>query len=91
MSQVGETRFQGTTMLLEWDQARSLTSRKERVRRKGKSLHLKSNASYVTVHIRHELSKKEGAQCHDRGGGIGRRSTYGLNAAIECFPSQPKA
>ena len=58
MSQVGETRFQGTTMLLEWDQARSLTSRKERVRRKGRSLHLKSNASCVMAHIGHEIVQR---------------------------------
>ena len=38
-------------MLLEWDQTRCLTYRKQGVRRKGKSLYLKSNASCVTVHI----------------------------------------
>ncbi|RVW57945.1 hypothetical protein CK203_117631 [Vitis vinifera] len=32
---VGETRFQGTTMLLKRDQARRLTSEKEGIRRKG--------------------------------------------------------
>ncbi|KAL6314384.1 hypothetical protein AAG906_021442 [Vitis piasezkii] len=47
---VGETRSQGTIMLLEWDQVRCLTSEKEGVRWKGRSLRLKSNASYVTVH-----------------------------------------
>ncbi|RVW24815.1 hypothetical protein CK203_080348 [Vitis vinifera] len=51
----GETRFQGTTMLLKRDQARRLTSEKEGIRRKGGSLHLKSNASCVTVHIGHGI------------------------------------
>ena len=58
MPQVGETRFQGTIVLLEWDQARRLTSRKERVRRKGRSLDLKSNASCVMVHIGHEIIQR---------------------------------
>ena len=31
MLRVGETRFRGTTMLLEWDWAGCLTSGKERV------------------------------------------------------------
>ncbi|RVW17621.1 hypothetical protein CK203_096707 [Vitis vinifera] len=54
----GETRFQGTTMLLKRDQARRLTSKKEGIRRKGKSLRLKSNASCVTVHIGHGIVQR---------------------------------
>ena len=60
MLRVGETRFQGTTMLLKWDKARH---GKEGVRQKGRSLRLKSNASYVTVHIGHGIVQKESAQC----------------------------
>ena len=52
---VGETRFQGTIMLLEWDQARRLKSGKEEVKRKERILHLKSNTSYVMVHIGHGI------------------------------------
>ncbi|RVW89090.1 hypothetical protein CK203_040289 [Vitis vinifera] len=55
---VGETRFQGTTMLLKRDQARRLTSEKEGIRRKGRSLCLKSNASCVTVHIGHGIVQR---------------------------------
>ena len=52
---VGETRFQGTIMLLEWDQARRLKSGKEEVKRKERILHLKSNTSYVMVQIGHGI------------------------------------
>ena len=55
MPRVREMRFQGTITLLEWDQARRLTSEKEEVRQKGRSLCLKSNALYVMVNIWHEI------------------------------------
>ncbi|RVW27212.1 hypothetical protein CK203_092587 [Vitis vinifera] len=47
-----------TTMLLKRDQTRCLTSEKEGIRRKGKSLRLKSNASCVTVHIGHGIVQR---------------------------------
>ena len=58
MPRVGETRFQGTTIILEWDQTRHLMFGKEMVRWKGRNLCLKSNASYVTVHIGHGIVQR---------------------------------
>ena len=54
----GGDKVQETTMLLEWDQARRLMSKKEGVRRKGRSLRLKPNASYVMVHIGHRIVQR---------------------------------
>ena len=48
-------------MLLKKDQARRLTSEKEAIRRKGRRLRLKSNASCVTVHIGHGIVPKRKA------------------------------